>query len=119
MELTQHSPFRFLRPMGRPARALVGAVGASRRDELASELQREGYAVGEAANGLEMLAQLSVERFDLILIEPGLPGVAELDGPRAHPKAPKEILLGPETPVSAVIGCALQLVSPLQLETFD
>lgn len=140
MELLRNDVRRFGQftfPLGRPARALVGVANASRRDELASELQREGYAVGEASTGLELLAQLAVERMDLVLVDPDLPGTSVLDALPAGATAPKVIVLAaagsnglnaevrrlraavldPKSRVSEVIAAALQLVSPLQLET--
>ena len=101
-------------PSGRPARALVGTPRAIDRDALASELQREGYAVGEAADGMEMLAQLAVEPFDLMVIDPELPGPTVLDA--LGTGGPKVIVLEPARRVSEVIAHALSLVSPLQLE---
>ncbi|MFT3839107.1 MAG: response regulator [Myxococcaceae bacterium] len=133
-EFSRFGPFSF--PPGRPARALVGVSSAARRDELAGELQREGYAVGEASTGLELLAQLAVERIDLVLIDPELPGTTVLDALPAGANGPKVIVLGaagspqlntqvqrlraavldPASRVSTVIDCALQLVSPVQLD---
>ncbi len=118
MELLRDNPFaRAAIPVGRPARALVGAPEAWDRDALASELQREGYAVGEAADGMEMLAQLAVEPFDLVVIDPKLPGPTVLDAlPPGH-GGPKVIVLDRPARVSQVIARALKLVSPLQVET--
>lgn len=127
-------PFSF--PLGRAARALVGVSSAARRDELAGELQREGYAVGEASTGLELLAQLAVERIDLVLIDPELPGTTVLDALTPGAGGPKVIVLGaagspqlntqvqrlhaavldPKSRVSEVVACALQLASPVQLD---
>lgn len=133
-DVRRFHPFSF--PLGRAARALVGVSSAARRDELAGELQREGYAVGEASTGLELLTQLAVEHIDLVLIDPELPGTTVLDALPAGAKGPKVIVLGaagspqlnaqvqrlhavvlePNSRVSTVIDCALQLASPVQLD---
>lgn len=44
-------------------------------DVVRSRFEREGFAVGEAASGLDALRRLRDETYDLVLLDVGLPGI--------------------------------------------
>lgn len=54
---------------------LVVEDGASQRKMMAEFLIKEGYAVAEAANGLEALERVKVQHFDLVLLDYKMPGM--------------------------------------------
>ncbi len=59
-----------------PARILVVDDDAAIRVTLDALLHHQGYAVATAANGEEALAWLMQSSFDLLLIDPQLPGIS-------------------------------------------
>ena len=77
--------------MSEQARALVAVVDDDRevRDYLASVLQRAGYAVALAANGLRLVSALQVDRPDLILLDVNMSWIDGFELCRALKKNPE------------------------------
>ena len=69
------------------ARLLVVDDKESNRDLLARRLEKDGYVVGTAVDGLDALAKLDAEPWDLVLLDimmPGLDGHGVLQRMKAH-----------------------------------
>lgn len=70
----------------RLAKVLVVDDEADFRGTLRRGLERESYAVAEAADGAEALARLRAETYDLVIVDlylPGMTGLALLEALRA------------------------------------
>jgi CheY-like chemotaxis protein/anti-sigma regulatory factor (Ser/Thr protein kinase) len=57
-------------------RILIVEDGAGEREGLQRLLERAGFTVGTAADGLEALESIQREAFDLLLVDLGLPGMS-------------------------------------------
>jgi DNA-binding response OmpR family regulator len=73
------------------ARALVAVVDDDRevREYLATVLERAGYAVALAANGLRLVSALQVDRPDLILLDVNMSWIDGFELCRALKKNPE------------------------------
>jgi DNA-binding response OmpR family regulator len=73
------------------AKALVAVVDDDRevREYLASVLERAGYAVALAANGLRLVSALQVDRPDLILLDVNMSWIDGFELCRALKKNPE------------------------------
>ncbi len=72
------------------AKVLVVDDEADFRGTVRRGLEREGYAVAEAASGAEALARLRDGRYDLVIVDlymPGMTGLALLEALRAAGRA--------------------------------
>jgi CheY-like chemotaxis protein/anti-sigma regulatory factor (Ser/Thr protein kinase) len=83
------------------------------RHAIGALLAGAGHAVSQAADGPEALAHLARDRFDLMLLDIGLPGMSGLDvltGVRAMAEPPRVVVVTaddtPETLLKAVRGQA-------------
>ena len=62
-----------------PGKLLVVADDPENRDTLSRRLGRRGYAVELAGNGADALAKINQAHYDLVLLDPMLPGAGALD----------------------------------------
>src|SRR5580693_6781524 len=61
------------------ASILVVDDNEANRDALSRRLERRGYAVTTASDGVRALAQLSQDGFDLVLLDVMMPGMSGLE----------------------------------------
>lgn len=91
-------------------RILVVDDNAGNRDVLSRRLEREGYTVDMAENGLQALAKLEAATFDLVLLDvvmPELDGFAVLQSIRANPrwKEVAVIMISALDEIKSVVRC--------------
>jgi phosphoserine phosphatase RsbU/P len=90
-----------------PGRVLVVDDNELNRDLLARRLQRDGHTVGIAKDGLEALAKLAAEPFDVVLLDimmPGLDGFGVLERMQADPtlRAVRVVIVSADDNVESV-----------------
>ena len=81
---------------------------ASLRHMLRLVLEREGYSVSDAANGVEALTRLNQETFDLILCDvrmPEMDGLTFLREVSQRSPAPTVIMMSAYGTIDSAIAC--------------
>ncbi len=102
----QESPEQILEKTTAPLRVLVAEDNEINQQVALEFLQRRGHRVSIVANGLEALAALAAERFDVVLMDLQMP---EMDGFKATVTIrEKEKTTGERIPIIAMTGYAMK-----------